>query len=80
MNLHLAIERLRDVLRRQPMALATESTYVHWLRQYMTALNSMPATLGEVLRHQLAQTTEIYAKVDVTALRALAQPWLGGAR
>ena len=36
--------------------------------------------IGEVLRHQLAQTTEIYAKVDVTALRALAQPWPGGAR
>jgi site-specific recombinase XerD len=36
--------------------------------------------IGEVLRHQLAQTTEIYAKVDVAALRALAQPWPGGAR
>lgn len=38
------------------------------------------AQIGEVLRHQLAQTTEIYAKVDVAALRALAQPWPGGAR
>ena len=36
--------------------------------------------IGEVLRHQLAQTTEIYAKVDVAALRALAQPWPGGVR
>jgi len=36
--------------------------------------------IGEVLRHQLAQTTEIYAKVDFTALRALAQPWPGGVR
>lgn len=36
--------------------------------------------IGEVLRHQLAQTTEIYAKVDVAALRKLAQPWPGGAR
>ena len=34
--------------------------------------------IGEVLRHQLAQTTEIYAKVDLVALRALAQPWPGG--
>jgi site-specific recombinase XerD len=36
--------------------------------------------IGEVLRHEHAQTTEIYAKVDMTALRALAQPWPGGAR
>jgi integrase/recombinase XerD len=38
------------------------------------------AQIGEVLRHQLAQTTEIYAKVDLVALRALAQPWPGGVR
>lgn len=38
--------------------------------------------IGEVLRHQLPQTTEIYAKVDVDRLRTLAQPWpiLGGGR
>lgn len=36
--------------------------------------------IGEVLRHQLAQTTEIYAKVDFAVLRALAQPWPGGVR
>lgn len=34
--------------------------------------------IGQVLRHQQTQTTEIYAKVDVMALRALAQPWPGG--
>jgi integron integrase len=45
MNLHLAIEQLRDVLRRQHMALATESSYVHWLRQYITALQAMPTAL-----------------------------------
>jgi len=38
------------------------------------------AQIGEVLRHQLAQTTEIYAKVDLGRLRDLAQPWPGGAR
>jgi site-specific recombinase XerD len=38
--------------------------------------------IGEVLRHRLPQTTEIYAKVDVDRLRTLAQPWPmpGGAR
>jgi site-specific recombinase XerD len=36
--------------------------------------------IGQVLRHQQTQTTEIYAKVDMNALRALAQPWPGGAQ
>ncbi len=34
--------------------------------------------IGQVLRHQQSQTTEIYAKVDLNALRALTQPWPGG--
>jgi len=35
--------------------------------------------IGQVLRHRGVNTTEIYAKVDITSLRALAQPWpLGG--
>ena len=38
------------------------------------------AEIGQVLRHRAANTTEIYAKVDVNALRALAQPWPGGAQ
>ena len=36
------------------------------------------AEIGEILRHELPSTTEIYAKVDVAALRALALPWQGG--
>lgn len=35
--------------------------------------------IGQVLRHAGIQTTEIYAKVDLTSLRKLAQPWPGGA-
>lgn len=38
------------------------------------------AEIGQILRHQQAQTTEIYAKVDLNALRTLAQPWPGGAQ
>jgi site-specific recombinase XerD len=34
--------------------------------------------IGEILRHQLPKTTAIYTKVDMAALRALAQPWPGG--
>jgi len=36
--------------------------------------------IGELLRHQSPNTTAIYAKVDVTALRTLALPWPGGDR
>lgn len=38
--------------------------------------------IGEVLRHHAPGTTELYAKVDFQALRALAQAWpgTGGAR
>ncbi|MGI0083679.1 MAG: site-specific integrase [Nitrososphaerales archaeon] len=38
------------------------------------------AEVGELLRHQNIQTTTIYAKVDLKALRTLAQPWPGGAQ
>ncbi|MBW2109512.1 MAG: tyrosine-type recombinase/integrase, partial [Deltaproteobacteria bacterium] len=31
--------------------------------------------IGAVLRHRSIDTTEIYAKVDVNALRKIAQPW-----
>jgi site-specific recombinase XerD len=34
--------------------------------------------IAQLLRHAHPQTTEIYAKVDLRALRALAQPWPGG--
>ena len=33
--------------------------------------------IAEVLRHRRPQTTEIYAKVDLVSLHALAQPWPG---
>ena len=37
------------------------------------------AEVGQVLRHTSVLTTSIYAKVDRTALRSLAQPWPGSA-
>jgi site-specific recombinase XerD len=35
------------------------------------------AEISEVLRHRSPETTEIYAKVDFEALRAVALPWTG---
>jgi site-specific recombinase XerD len=36
--------------------------------------------IGEVLRHKSPDSTAIYAKVDLNALKALAWPWPGGVR
>lgn len=38
------------------------------------------AEIGQLLRHQHPRTTMIYAKVDLPALRRLAQAWPGGGR
>jgi integrase/recombinase XerD len=35
--------------------------------------------IGQLLRHCQPTTTQIYAKVDIKALRGIARPWLGGA-
>ena len=36
--------------------------------------------IGEVLGHRHPQSTLIYTRVDIKALRALALPWPGGVR
>ncbi|XHS02432.1 hypothetical protein ACFB49_40460 [Sphingomonas sp. DBB INV C78] len=46
-----------------------------------TGLLQSGATLteiGQLLRHEQHDTTRIYAKVDLDALRPLGLPWLGG--
>lgn len=45
MNAAQAIQKLRQVIHRQHKALATEESYVLWLRRYMTAIRQMPNTL-----------------------------------
>ena len=60
----------------------TPSRGAHLLRHSLaTRLLNNGASLEQIaqlLRHAHPQTTEIYAKVDLQALRALAQPWPGG--
>jgi integrase len=46
MNLPLAIERLRSVLRRQHKAPSTESNYIDWLRHYVNSLGRLPDCLS----------------------------------
>jgi hypothetical protein len=45
MNAIQAIDRMRQVIRRQHKALATEDAYVLWLRRYVKALRRIPAEL-----------------------------------
>ena len=52
----------------------------HSLATRMLRGGASLAQIGQVLRHTRVDTTEIYARVDKKALRALAQPWPGGAR
>src|ERR1700733_13099852 len=51
-----------------PHSLATE------LHHYGATLTE----IGQLLRHQSQDTTRIYAKVDIDALRTLSLPWPGG--
>jgi integrase len=51
----------------------------HSLATRMLGQGASLAQIGQVLRHEQADTTEIYAKVNLNVLRALAQPWPGGA-
>ena len=45
MNAADAIERMRQVIRRQHKALATEDSYILWLRRYIKALRHLPPDL-----------------------------------
>lgn len=52
----------------------------HGLATEMLRRGASLSEIGELLRHRHPQTTTIYAKVDIDALRTLALPWPGGAQ
>ena len=54
----------------------------HSLATGMLRRGASMAEIGQILRHRVPATTEIYAKVDFDGLRALARPWsdVGGVR
>lgn len=51
----------------------------HALATQMLRRGASLGEIGDVLRHRHPDTTMIYAKVDLDALRPLARPWPGGA-
>ena len=50
----------------------------HGLATEMLRHGASLGEIGDVLGHRHPDTTRIYAKVDLEALRALALPWPGG--
>ncbi len=52
----------------------------HALAVRMLQLGASFPEIGQVLRHRSPQSTSVYAKVDVSALRKLAMAWPGGVR
>lgn len=50
----------------------------HALATQMLRHGASLTEIGEVLRHRSSQTTTMYTKVDLEALRTLALPWPGG--
>lgn len=68
---------VRAAIRRAGLKPPTEGAHLlrHSLATGMLRAGASMAEIAEVLRHRNPQTTEIYAKVDFGALRALALPW-----
>jgi integrase/recombinase XerD len=52
----------------------------HGLATEMLRQGASLGEIGELLGHRHPQTTKIYIKVDIKALRTLALPWPGGVR
>jgi site-specific recombinase XerD len=52
----------------------------HSLATQMLKHGASLGEIGTLLRHRRPDTTTIYAKVDLTALRTIALPWPGGER
>ena len=61
-----AIERARNVMRRQHKTISTEQTYLHWLRHYICAVKSMPQDLSSELKLERF-LTDLALKKNVSA-------------
>jgi len=73
---------VRDAVGRAGVSAPTKGAHQfrHGLATQMLRHGASLTEIGEVLRHRSPETTKIYTKVDVEALRTLALPWPGGGR
>jgi len=76
---HCAVSMIVSQALRRAHVVRPSRGAAHLLRHSLaTSMLRRGASLQEVatlLRHRSVETTQIYAKVDVTALRKVAQPW-----
>ena len=72
----------RSAMVRSGLDIHRKGTHIfrHSLASELLRAGASLAEIGEVLRHQDHDTTRIYAKVDVDALRKLGLAWPGGAQ
>jgi site-specific recombinase XerD len=73
---------VRHALHRAGIAAPTTGAHQfrHALATRMLRRGASLTEIGEILRHRSPETTMVYAKVDLAALRTLALPWPEGAR
>jgi integrase/recombinase XerD len=73
---------VRHSLERAGIQATTTGTHQfrHGLATDMLRQGASLSEIGELLGHRHPQTTKIYTKVDIKALRRLALPWPGGVR
>jgi site-specific recombinase XerD len=73
---------VRNSLRRAGINAPTKGAHQfrHGLATHMLREGASLTEIGEVLGHRSPETTKIYTKVDLDALRMLALPWPGGVR
>jgi integrase/recombinase XerD len=77
-----AIRRLvRRALKRAGLNPDFKGTHLlrHSLATNMLRRGASLSEIGQLLGHAQPTTTQIYAKVDIEALRGIAMPWMGGA-
>ena len=75
-------DMIRDRVERAGVDAPTRGTHQfrHALASKLLNEGVSLSDIGDVLGHRKADTTRIYAKVDILALRTLALPWPGGAQ
>jgi site-specific recombinase XerD len=73
---------VRHSLKRAEINAPTHGTHQfrHGLATEMLRQGASLSEIGDVLGHRHPQTTKIYTRVDLEALRTLALPWPGGAQ
>jgi integrase/recombinase XerD len=72
---------VRRALRRAGLNPAFKGAHLlrHSLATHMLRRGASLGEIGHLLRHRQPTTTQIYAKLDLDALRRIALPWMGGA-